>query len=209
MKYYRRKIGVFGGSFDPVHKGHLSVAAAAHKELNLDEVWFLPAWIQPFKQEKHAESALHRKKMLELVIEDMPYCSVCDYELKKKGVSYTCETLAVFKEQYSDAHFYFIMGADSLDTFSTWRHPREICDCASIIVAGRHRTGKSDKLEGEARQLDQMFGADIHFLHTPFYDISSTQIRNMSLDDLHQNQLIPGRVLDYICKYGLYGKGKA
>lgn len=202
-----QRIGVFGGSYNPVHCGHLQIAEAARVQFDLDQVWFVPAWIQPFKQDMQVVSAMHRRQMLSLALEPYPYFRICDYELEKKGISYTCDTIKALKKMLPDTHLYFIMGADSLDTFCTWYHPEEICACASILAAVRHRPGKSDELQRQADILRQSLGADIHFLQTPFYNISSTQIRQMDPLTLAGQHLVPGSVLQYICEHHLYEEG--
>lgn len=205
--YGLRKIGIFGGSYNPVHCGHLQIAEAAREQFGLEQVWFVPAWIQPFKQGIPVVSAAHRRQMLSLALEPYPCFQICDYELEKKGISYTCDTIRALKTRMPDAHLYFIMGADSLDTFATWYHPEEICARASILAAVRHRPGKSDGLQKQADMLRQSLHADIHFLQTPFYDISSTQIRQMDTKALKEQHLIPDSVLQYICDNHLYQEG--
>lgn len=205
--YGFQKIGVFGGSYNPVHCGHLQIAEAAREQFGLDQVWFVPAWIQPFKQGMQVVSASHRRQMLELALEPYPDFRICDYELEKKGISYTCDTIQALKAAMPDTHLYFIMGADSLDTFGTWYHPEKICACASILAAVRHRPGKSDELQRQADILRQSLNADIHFLQTPFYNISSTQIRQMDPKALAGQHLVPRSVLQYICDHHLYEEG--
>lgn len=202
-----RRIGVFGGSYNPVHCGHLQIAAAAREQFDLDQVWFVPAWIQPFKQGMQVVSASHRRQMLALALEPYPYFRICDYELEKKGISYTCDTMQALKAAMPDTQLYFIMGADSLDTFATWYHPEKICACASILAAVRHRPGKSDALQKQADMLRQSLHADVHFLQTPFYDVSSTQIRQMDAQALAGQHLVPDSVLQYICDHHLYEEG--
>ena len=109
-----QKIGVFGGSYNPVHCGHLQIAEAAREQFGLDQVWFVPAWIQPFKQGMQVVSASHRRQMLELALEPYPDFRICDYELEKKGISYTCDTIQALKAAMPDTHLYFILWIPSV-----------------------------------------------------------------------------------------------
>lgn len=201
MKY----VGILGGSFNPIHNGHLNIAKRAYEQFHLDEIWFLPAFLQPLKQGMSATvSADDRKRMVELAVRDFPFFSMCSYELEKKGVSYTCETLRALKNTHPDTEFFFILGADSIYTFDSWKDPETICSCASLLVAARHQNGKPDSLLAKrAAYLTETYGARIHFIDAPFYDISSTEIRADHKAGCAAKYL-PAAVLRYIETHGLY-----
>lgn len=210
-------IGILGGNFNPVHNGHLSIAQKAYEQFHLDEVWFMPAWIQPLKQGLPVAPAEDRARMVELALWNVPQFSLCSYELEKKGVSYTCETLKALCRIWPDCKFFFILGADSIYSFDTWKHPEEICACASLLVACRHQEGMRDEaLFVCAEKLRRKYNADIAFIDTPFYDISSTDIRTLLKTEQPQSvskdkktvqkcrDVLPEDVYLYIKEHGLY-----
>lgn len=205
---HKRQIGILGGNFNPIHNGHLAIAQKAYEQFQLDEIWIMPAAVQPLKIGLPVTPAKHRKHMIELAIKNIPYFKMCTYELDKQGVSYTCETLSDFCRLFPDTDFSFIMGADSIYTFEKWRKPELICSCARLLAACRHQSGIQDEqLYKKAEFLRQQFGARIEFIESPFYDISSTQIRELlSNDTIHmkEQRILPVEVLSYIRECGLY-----
>ena len=203
----KRRIGILGGSFNPVHSGHLGIAKKAYEQFGLDEVWFMSAGIQPFKQGISSASAADRAQMIRLAIRGIPYFSLCTYELEKKGVSYTCQTLHALCRMYPDCSFFFLLGADSLYSFEHWLHPEEICSCAFLLVACRHQAHRpDDALYRKAEELQRALGARIDFIDTPFYDISSTHIRELLSEGSGPlpGHLLPEAVYQYIREHGLY-----
>jgi len=132
-----KKIGILGGSFDPIHQGHLNIAEQARIEFDLDEVWFIPAGHSPNKNESEMTSAEMRTEMTALAVASSPYFKVSRIEVDAEETSYTYITLSKLKEQYPNLQFYFIMGADSLDYFEKWRHPEIICQKSIILTAVR------------------------------------------------------------------------
>lgn len=138
------RIGILGGTFDPIHRAHLELAKAAKKFLKLDFVYFVPAKTSPFKEHKTVTPALLRLKMVKLATKGMRWAKVSDVEIKRPGVSYTISTLKYFKKKFGEhASFYLIMGADAFKGFPNWKKPREIVQIAKIAVAGRPGVGKS------------------------------------------------------------------
>ena len=118
-----RKIGILGGSFDPVHNGHLAIARAAYTDFDLDEVWFIPAGHSPNKNESGMTLPEYRAEMVALAVKPYPYFKMSTVEIEAEETSYTYLTLTKLKNRYPDTIFYFIMGADSLDYFEEWKHP--------------------------------------------------------------------------------------
>jgi nicotinate-nucleotide adenylyltransferase len=131
------RLGIYGGTFDPVHYGHLLLAESAREQLRLDEVWFMPAAVPPHKRERELTAAKQRVEMLELAIAGNPAFRVSKLELDRGGVSYTVDTLRTVKSQQPEAELFLLMGADSLRDLVTWREPAEICRLATPAVVRR------------------------------------------------------------------------
>ncbi|MDD6058407.1 MAG: nicotinate-nucleotide adenylyltransferase [Clostridiales bacterium] len=201
----KKKIGILGGSFDPIHKGHLNIAESARKEFQLDEVWFIPAGHSPNKDETCMTSAAERAKMVQLAIEDYPYFRLSTLEIDSTQTSYTSVTLTKLNTMYPDTQFYFIMGADSLDYLESWHHPEIICENAILLVAVRGELGLAE-LKRKSKELQKMFRAEIHLILGGKTNISSTELR-AGKGGMHA-ALLPEKVADYILKQGLYGYGE-
>ena len=140
MKSVKRllRIGILGGTFDPIHRAHLELAKAAKKFLKLDIVFFVPAKISPFKKHQRISPAALRLKLVRIATKGMKWIKVSDIEVKRLGVSYTIDTLNHFHKKYgARASFYLIMGADAFKSFPKWRKPVEIARLAKLAVAGR------------------------------------------------------------------------
>ena len=139
-----KKIGIMGGTFNPIHAGHIEIADAAYKQFELDEVWFMPNHIPAYKSDKDIISGEHRLNMISLAIKDYSYFKTSDFELKREGKTYSYETFTLLKDEFPDACFYFIMGADSLFYFDKWVHPEIIIDKTDILVASRDENGVNE-----------------------------------------------------------------
>ena len=121
------KIGIFGGTFDPIHQGHLGVAEAAYEQFPLDKIYFVPAYSPPHKKEKKfASTPEDRFEMVRLALQDVPYFEVSDLEFERGGTSYTVETLREFKKKNPSSELYLILGSDSYRELDQWREPEEI-----------------------------------------------------------------------------------
>ena len=132
-----KKIGILGGSFMPIHNGHIEMANTAYHELNLDEIWILPNGIPPYKRVTEEISVLSRLALIQAMIKSYPYMKICDYEVRKSSFQYSYETLSYFHEKYPDYELYFIIGEDSIDYFDEWRKPEIIVKNCRIVVCGR------------------------------------------------------------------------
>ena len=205
MTYQNKKIGILGGSFDPIHNGHLAIAMSAYKDFHLDEVWLIPAGHSPNKDEDKMTSAAMRAEMTALAAQDIPHFKLSTYEIDKEGTSYTYLTLSDFKEQYPDTDFYFIMGADSLDYFDAWRHPEIICQKAVILVAVRDDMDLDD-IQTKIEHIKTQFSAEIYPLSCAKIDISSSEIRANIQNNIDICDMVPQTVADYIAEHGLYSK---
>lgn len=136
-------IGIMGGTFNPIHIGHTEIAKSAYEQYHLDEIWFMPNHIPAYKAGDVIVSGEHRLEMVRLAIQNIPYCKVSDFELKREGNTYTIDTLKLLKQQYPEHTFYFIMGADSLFCFNKWRNYEEIPEYAVLLVAPRDEKSKA------------------------------------------------------------------
>ena len=203
MTYQNKKIGILGGSFDPIHNGHLAIAESAYSDFHLDEVWLIPAGHSPNKDEDKMTSAAVRAEMVALAAQGIPHFRLSTYEIDKEGTSYTYLTLSDFKEQYPDTDFYFIMGADSLDYFDAWRHPEIICQKAIILVAVRDDMDLDD-IQAKIEHIKTQFSAEIYPLSCAKIDISSSEIRVKLHSSEDIGDMVPHSVADYITKQGLY-----
>lgn len=198
------KIGILGGSFDPIHNGHLNMAKQALQEYQLDEVWLMPAGHSPNKIEADMTPAAIRYEMTKLAAETQSKLAASDFELQKKSTSYTYQTLELLQARYPNHTFYFIMGADSLDYFEQWAHPDIICKYAVILVVNRD-SFQEEELSRKIQEIQKMFYADIRIVHCTKMDVSSREIRQkISLGDTCRN-LVPENVWNYITANHLYG----
>lgn len=205
MTYQNKKIGILGGSFDPIHNGHLAIAESAYRDFHLDEVWLIPAGHSPNKDEDKMTSAAVRAEMTALAAQNIPHFKLSTYEIDKEGTSYTYLTLSDFKEQYPDTDFYFIMGADSLDYFDAWRHPEIICQKAIILVAVRDDMDLDD-INEKIEHIKMQFHAEIYPLSCKKIDISSSKIRTNLKNGKDIRDMVPQAVADYITEHDLYNK---
>lgn len=199
-----RKIGVFGGSFDPIHSGHLNIAKSACKEFDLDEVWFVPAGHSPNKNENQMTPADLRAEMVSLAIEGIPYFKLCDIEITSEEISYTYITLTKLKERYPDKKFFFIMGADSLDYFEHWYHPEIICQKAAILAAVRDDMDIA-AIRRKIAQIQSLFPAEIYPVSGGKTDISSSSLRReLSEGKTEDLAMLPEKVKAFIREKRLY-----
>lgn len=200
----QKKIGILGGSFDPIHYGHINIAQNAYEEYHLDEVWFIPAGHSPNKDEKDMTPAYMRAEMVELAIADYPHFRMSDIELTAEGTTYTYLTIEKLHNLYPAYRFYFIMGADSLDYFEHWVHPEKICKNAVILAAVRDSMDIL-QIQTKIAQLKAMFFAQIFPIHAPKISVSSTDLRIMVQNGMPDIPYLPQAAVDYIKENRLYG----
>ena len=199
-----KKIGIMGGTFDPIHIGHLILAEDAYVELGLDEVLFMPAGHPPHKVLGAGRATNEeRTEMVRRAIEGNDHFSLSLYEMKKEGLSYTYETLEMLKHNEKGVELYFIMGADSLFEFHSWKEPKRISELCTIVAAGRPGRGEED-LTSCIERLRQDLKASIIRLNTPDIDISSTMLRKRASMGLTIRYYVPDKVAEYIVERGLY-----
>ena len=194
-----KKIGILGGSFDPIHNGHLHMARAAYEQYSLDEVWLIPNGHAPHKDEDKMADSEHRMAMCELVAKEYDFLKTCDIEIVSEESSYTYLTMQKLTESYPEYEFYFIMGADSLDYFEKWRNPDIIASLCKILVINRDEFTMED-MEKKIARINVFFPANIQIVHCKKYDVSSTEIRHgEKLEDV-----LP-EVREYMLQNHLYG----
>ena len=197
------KIGVFGGTFDPVHNGHIWLARQAADELALDQVVVVPAKNQPFKLDRRVTSGEHRFKMLELAFADCGVISVSDIELKKDAVSYTIDTLKEIRGMYGRAaEIFFILGADAFRKIEKWKDAEELLSDYSFAVGTRpgfEETG----LNGFFSSIRGKYGTKIFTVNNTLIEISSTEIKDM-IKTGERLSAVPEDVERYIIENGLY-----
>jgi nicotinate-nucleotide adenylyltransferase len=195
------RLGVFGGTFDPIHLGHLILAEFVRDSLRLDQVLFVPAAVPPHKRDVSIASAKHRCEMIRRAIADHPSFSMDTLELERHGPSYTVETLRELSQRLPSRELYLIMGSDSLADFPYWREPAEIARRAWLAVVGRPGTESlRDGLPSEFRER-------VRWVDSPLIDISSTQIRQRVSEDRSIRYLVPKPVDEYIQQQNLYRTG--
>lgn len=198
------KIGIMGGTFDPIHKGHLMLGEYAKELYKLDEIWFMPNGNPPHKLNSNIESQTnHRVEMVKLAIRDYDNFKIQLYEVERTEVNYSYLTMQHFNEKYPNDEFYFIIGADSLFAFETWKHPELLVKTCKILAA--YRDGKNtSEMEEQIQYLNQKYGAEILLLNTPNVDISSSGIRRMIKDNEDISNLVPETVFSYIQSNNLF-----
>ena len=200
-----KKIGILGGTFDPVHFGHLILAQEAKDICNLDEVWFMPAKTPPHKLGKKVSDFSLRKDMINLAIKYHKgfYCS--DFENTLEGNSYTFNTLEKLQDKYYNDKFYFIMGADSFYEIETWKNPDIILKVVELIVASRDYSNENLTLKNHYEYLKSKYKIrGIHFLDTMDIDISSTRIRELLISGGDIKRYVPEDVCRYIREKRIY-----
>ena len=197
------KIGILGGTFDPIHRGHLQMAVRAHEEYNLDQVWLMPTGHSPHKNESEITSAKHRLAMIRLAIQPYPYMLLSTFETDDPACSYTCRTLRRLHAEYPQEEFYFIMGADSLACLDHWVHPEIICRLAVILAAERDGWDKP-QMQQKICEIQSLFPADIRILHGVKERAASRDIRSMLEEGKDVADFIPSDVCSYIQAHGLY-----
>ena len=199
----KRKIGIIGGTFNPIHLGHLILAENAYDKLSLCKVVFMPTGKSYLKDQKIILDADIRIKMISEAIKDNDHFTVSDFETKKKGNTYTCETLSELTLLNPDDELYFIIGEDSIYNIETWRDPQVIFNKCILVVAPRDHV-PDNKLVNIRDHLINKYGARIVLLDAPDIDISSSMIRKRIEDSRSIRYYVPDSVANMIDKNGYY-----
>lgn len=198
----KKRVGIFGGTFDPIHIGHLIVAETIMDEFHLDKVVFIPAAVPPHKLDKQISPAKHRYMMTMLATCSNPRFQVSDMEMHRQGPSYSRDTLAQLLEEHGrDTEFYFIVGADSVENLHTWNRIDELLTMCHFI--GASRPGCMPDMEKIAQRFGPL-AEKIHCLETPELEISSTEIRHRVGQKRTIRYIVSETVEQYIYKEKLY-----
>ena len=201
------KIGIMGGTFNPIHNVHLLMAEEAARQFELDEVWFMPSKNPPHKKESDIVSAEHRSRMICHAIDGNPKFVFSDLELCREGTTYTSDTLEIIERENPECKIYFILGGDSLREIETWHKPAFVMKHCHILAADREdETGK--QLKEKAEELRETYKAKISFIKMPLIDISSSELRAQLQKGKSVDYRIPDAVMKYIRFHNLYGYEK-
>ncbi len=193
-----------GGTFNPVHNGHLFLAEYAFEEIGLDTILFMPSKEPPHKNSLAVASGEDRCHMTALAIRDNPHFELSTLEFDREGKTYTADTLTELTLQNPDTEYYFIIGADSLLQLKEWKTPQVIFDLCTMIVAGRNHLPKK-RMEQQINRLNEEYGATIMLMDMPTIDISSAGIRERIATGKSIRYYVPDLVQTYIETHGLYG----
>ena len=197
-----KKYGIYGGSFDPIHIGHVALADSAVRECGLDKLIFMPAYISPFKQDRHVTDGKDRCGMIDTVLATNSAFCLSRYELNKGGPSYTIETLRHW-DKLLEGELHFVCGFDSAVQMDTWYEGTEILSKYPIITARRPDTDYAEGMK-TIESFREKYGADITVLEMAPVDDSSTQVRNLVKEGKSIKGLVPPGVEEYIIEHKLY-----
>lgn len=198
-----KKIGIMGGTFNPIHMGHLLMAQYAKEYADLDAVIFIPAGCPYMKAGSEILDGQARLQMVQLAIQGEDAFWASDIEIKRSGNTYTYETLQELSKIFPHAELYFVVGADSLFSLENWVYPEKILENCILIAAARNGSGM-DVLENKRRDLVEHFGGEILLMDFPAIDISSTLIRKRVKNRNSVRYMTPDKVIEYIETNELY-----
>lgn len=198
------RVGIMGGTFNPIHNGHILLAKRAYAQYNLDKILFMPAFVPPHKS-ADIEDSSHRENMVKLAIKDTDYFEFSDIESKREGKSYTYKTLEILTKENPDTEFFFIMGADSLFQFDTWKNPQLIVKYATVIAAKRNSI-PDEVFENRILELNKQYKCEIQSIQMEDMPISSTTLRIMHGNGEDISKHINADVYRYINENNLYSE---
>jgi len=194
------KIGIFGGTFNPIHIAHLIIGEWIKEEFNLDKLYFIPTANPPHKFEKSIIDAKHRFKMVKLSIEENPYLDVSDFEMKKEN-SYSIDTIKHFKNRFDldKPDLFFIIGQDNLAQIDSWKSPEKIFELCTVVVVRRSFNKSQQNLKINTNKY-----SDLVISQAPYLELSSTMIRKRIKAGKSVKYLVPAGINNYIKKYNLF-----
>ncbi len=199
----RKKVGIFGGTFDPIHMGHLILAQNALEIVGLDKVLIMPSGCSYLKDTSKISAKEHRIEMTRLAIEGNGRFELSTVETDREGNSYTYETLSILCEENPDTDYFYIIGADVFMSMRTWQKPEEIFKRCTIVCAKRDEI-KDSSLSGMLDDLKRDYGARVVFMNVPEVRISSTDIRRLISNGQSCRYYLDDKVIEYIRKNGLF-----
>ncbi len=199
------KVCLFGGSFDPLHNGHVSMANHALEKKGVDKVIVIPAFRSPLKESAHQAEPEHRLEMARLAFQGNPRIQVSDFEIRRRSTSYTIDTIRHFRNALGPAaRLFWLIGADSVATLPKWKDFHELIELCDFIVIPRKGFPRSIVRQVEFRDKNIARKISDAFLDVPPVDVSSTEVRNLLARGGNAEGLVPAKVLDYIREKGLY-----
>jgi nicotinate-nucleotide adenylyltransferase len=197
------KIGIFGGSFDPIHNGHLALAKSSIEQVPLDKLIVVPAKMQPFKMDQEVTSGEHRVNMLKLAFRDFPQAEISRYELEKTGISYTTDTLDYYQSMYPLDTLYFVMGTDAFLRILDWKNSEKMLRRYVFAIGGRPGYRKDDLIK-VTDKVKELYNTKLVFLNNDLVKQASTQIRDLAENRINLSTNVPKEVADYIVSEKLY-----
>lgn len=198
------KIGIMGGTFDPIHNGHLMLGTAAYRKFHLDEIWFLPNGNPPHKSTDTIGSmADHRVEMVKKAIQGYAHFKVESYEAESHEISYSYQTMEHLQAVHPDHEFYFIIGADSLFSLEKWKNPQRLLKICTVLAAKRDSKTSCEMAEKIA-YLQKKYNARIELLEMPVIDIASHDIRRLIKEGRSISGMVPEAVEQYIAQQKLF-----
>ncbi|NBG88940.1 nicotinate-nucleotide adenylyltransferase [Isachenkonia alkalipeptolytica] len=199
-----KKVGVIGGSFDPIHFGHLRIAQIALEEHHLEEILFIPSGNPPHKKTKDLSPAIDRLNMVKLAVDDNQNFTACDYEIYESGITYTILTIKELQKQYPKGTvFSFILGADAFLDMDSWRDLEEFLSIVELIVLSRSYY-KTSKVEEKIKHYQEQYPCNIQTIYAKTLNISATSLRKLVKSGKSLRYLVPSEVDKYIYTRGLY-----
>ena len=198
-----QRVGIFGGSFNPPHKGHLYIASEAMKQASLDKIIFVPCGTPPHKTLTDMASAKHRFEMTRIALKNNDKFEISDLEIKSEETSYTARTLPQIKLMYPEARLCFIVGGDSFRDMERWYHPEEIFPMAEIVVVDRGGISRQS-IEEKLFYYKEKYSAEITLTKVTPLELSSSAIRKDIAKGKDVSEFVSGEVLEYIQKFGIY-----
>lgn len=199
------RIGIMGGTFDPIHNGHLAIAKTAYEQFRLDKVWFLPNGNPPHKALTDIGSSIEdRIRMVELAIAGHTGFRLEAYEARRKSISCSYETMEHFTKTYPKDDFFFIVGADSLFTVDKWVHPERLFPTCTILAAFRDEMNTREEMERQIHYLKERYHAKSELLISPVIKVSSSELRERIKAGKSIRGFVPEKVEEYIKKECLY-----
>lgn len=205
MEDRKKRIGIMGGTFDPIHVGHLILGEKAYEQLKLDKVWFMPSGNPPHKRHREGRATdEQRVAMVEKAIAGNPHFALSLIEMNEDGYSYTYRTLERLSGEHPDTEYFFIIGADSLYSFSSWMEPERICRACTLVAAVRDHV-PAESLDRKLQKLREEFHGRFLKLDTLNIDISSELLRQWVREGKSLRYYVPNEVAEYIHENGIYG----
>ncbi len=198
-----RKIGILGGTFDPIHNAHLLLGEAAREQFGLDRVIYIPNYLAHMPNRKEVSGTEERYQMVKMAIEDNPYFTCSRLEIDKPDGSYTIDTITDLKNMYPGDELYLILGADSILGIDSWYRASDLLKSCIIIAATRYDDDVA-AIDKKRRELQSIYGADIRILNFNRIDISATDIRERIKKGRSVRYMLPDGCIEFICIKGLY-----